>query len=109
MIEIYIAALVILSVYVIALIIAFVVMYRQRYREYLVSCEVDKDLADPATMVYDFMAVDISAETAAMEGGSGQITIDDVMHASALNAEVMSKIETNGIDEIRGYYVPKDF
>ncbi|MCD8307127.1 MAG: hypothetical protein LUD51_02730 [Clostridia bacterium] len=109
MLEYYIAAAVILAVYVIALVICFVIMYRQRLSEYSITYDVCKELESPKMMVYDFMALDPSAEKLLQSGDSGQITIDDVIGASALNAEVMSNIETNGIDEIKGNYVPKDF
>ncbi len=108
--EYYIAAAVILAVYVVALVITFVFMYRQRVAEFNERSKVDEELKDPAIMVYDFMALDQTTDKLIAAGrNDGQITIDDVMDAAALNAEVMAKIETNGIDEVRGNYVPKDF
>ncbi len=108
---VYIVAIVILSVYVVCLVICAFIIYKRKSREYDERQELEAALRNPPKMEYDFAVYDEATEKLMARQGDreGQLTIDDIMGGSSFSAEVMSRIESDGLDEITGNYVPNDF
>lgn len=108
----YILTIAVCSLFVLLFLIYLIVYFRGRYEHNRRMTEIEQMYADKnlAKMDYDSAVYDEETEKllAMRQSEAGQMTIDDVMKqvAVAANESVFQKVDTEGVEEITGNYIP---